>query len=447
MSMPPCYYIGPTRVQAILTLMVAPQNSGQIPAGFGLNLPVQTNAQERIPKDPVLSLATFTRLSASDVNAIPCVLDVGAVRFVNRGCMAIGLALQDAQVGAGDEVLMPAYHCISMVEPVLWRNADAVFYRVNADTSVDLSDIEAKITSRTRALLVAHYFGFPQNMARIRALCDVRKLLLIEDCAHAFFGSVDQAPLGSYGDYAIASTWKFFPSPEGGLLVSARRELNNIALQKPGLRFQAKTMVNALEHALAYRRFPVFGPLIKVPLILKDWTLRILNNKSAKAPLPWTPAQTSADEKVSPASWGFDPVLVSQQMSVFSQWIAVHASKQRIVESRRANYVRLLKEFSQLSGCRPLFPTLPAEIVPHVFPLLIDNPDPVFHLLKRQGVPIIRFGEYLWPAMPRTLCTVSADLSRRVFQFPCHQDLLPEELEWMIGCIRTTLRQPHAAGA
>ena len=87
----------------------------------------------------------------------------------------------------------------------------------------------------------------------------------------------------------------------------------------------------------------------------------------------------------------------------------------------------------------PLYPALPPAVVPHVFPLVVDEPEQVCEVLKRQGVPIIRFGEFLWPSMPRTRCPVSMDLSRRVLQFPCHQELAPDELEWMIERIRQAL--------
>jgi hypothetical protein len=99
-----------------------------------------------------------------------------------------------------------------------------------------------------------------------------------------------------------------------------------------------------------------------------------------------------------------------------------------------------LAEFGATSGCRPLFSSLPESVIPQVFPLLIDEPERVFNLLRSQGMPIIRFGEFPWPDMSKTLCTVSTDLSRRVFQFPCHQDLLPKELDWMIDTLHKALR-------
>lgn len=384
-------------------------------------------SRERIPKNPVLSFRTFEQ--TNDVG-VTSVLDVGEARYVNRGCMAIGLALQHARVAKGDEVLLPAYHCISMIEPVIWRGAQPVFYRINEDTSVNLTDIESRISTRTRVLLVTHYFGFPQDTARIRALCDQHGLLLIEDCAHAFFGSAGGAPIGSFGDYAIASAWKFFPIFDGGLIVSARRNLEDIELESPGMRFHAKAAVNCLERAFEYRRLPVIRQICLGPLWLKDFVLRQLRSGDRAA------LAGSCELTRSLGNWGFDPSLVHNKTSVCSRLVIALASRSRIVERRRRNYRLLQDALGRLQGCHPLFPQLPDGVIPQVFPLVFDVPGRAFQQLKTAGVPIIRFGEYLWEGMPVSTCLVSAQLSQTVFQFPCHQELLDCELDWMIDKIK-----------
>lgn len=424
-----CRYViifGKTSTLSISTLIVAPQDVPSTRKGEAKALLTQRYPRERIPKQAVLSAGTFAQRADA---AVPSVLDAGAVRYVNRGCMAIGLALQHARVGEGDEVLLPAYHCISMIEPVVWRAARPVFYRINEDTSVDLEDIDAKVGRRTRVLLVTHYFGFPQDMVRIRALCDRHRLLLIEDCAHAFFGTTCGAPVGSFGDYAAASAWKFFPIHDGGLIVSARHSLDDIALESPGLRFHAKALVNTFEMAFDYQRLPIAHLALSLPLLAKDMMLRQARRKVATAP------DSTGDLTTGLGNWGFDEALVNKQTSSISRLIIAFASKSRITEKRREHYQTLLAALGALRGCRPLFPTLPDGVVPQVFPLVFDSPESAFPQLKMAGVPIIRFGEYLWEGMPATTCPVSSDLSRRVFQFPCHQELLERELNWMIDKI------------
>ncbi|NJN14489.1 MAG: hypothetical protein HC813_02335 [Planctomycetes bacterium] len=68
--------------------------------------------------------------------------------------------------------------------------------------------------------------------------------------------------------------------------------------------------------------------------------------------------------------------------------------------------------------------------------MLFDEPERRFAPLKRLGVPIVRFGEFLWPGVDAGTCPVAADYSRRLFQFPCHQELRPDELDWLIAALR-----------
>src|ERR1051325_1312360 len=190
-----------------------------------------------IPVVPVFSWAVFFSLGGT---AAPSVADAGDVRYTASGAGAIGLALRDAGIGAGDEVLLPAYHCLAMVEPVRAIGARPAFYRLRPDLSIDLDDLRARIHPSTRAILATHSFGFPADMAAVRTLCDRHKLLLIEDCAHAFYGSIDGRALGTVGDYAIASVRKFFPVYDGGLLVSTRRHLDRVRLRSPGFAYELK---------------------------------------------------------------------------------------------------------------------------------------------------------------------------------------------------------------
>ena len=62
-----------------------------------------------------------------------------------------------------------------------------------------------------------------------------------------------------------------------------------------------------------------------------------------------------------------------------------------------------------------MFDKLPKGVIPYVFPLFVEEPDKFFRPLKNHGVPVIRFGEFLWKGMDVNICSVSASLSKRVF--------------------------------
>ncbi len=379
---------------------------------------------ERIPKNPVLSCQSFGHDS---VGGFPSVLDAGEVRYLNRGSLAIAFVLKQIGISRGDEVLIPAYHCMAMVEPVLWAGAKPVFFRISGNTGLDLEDAERRLTSACKVLIAPHYFGFHQDMPKIRAFCDRHHLVLIEDCAHAFLGSTAGHPLGYYGDYAIGSAWKFFPVDEGACVVSSRGNLSSVATEPRGIFSEIKSLMNTLEYAVEYRRLEWFNPVFRLAFRLKDGLWSMLKKKPS--------VESIVHEEKRGGATGFDGSRVSLSISRSSRMIISASSKSRMAKNRRENYLKLLSRLGSLPGCRPLFSSLPDGVVPHVFPLVVENPEKVFHRLKDEGVPVIRFGEYLSEDMEKGLCKVSEDYSRRVFQFPCHQDLKAKELEWMMDRI------------
>ncbi|MEJ7808148.1 MAG: DegT/DnrJ/EryC1/StrS family aminotransferase, partial [Telluria sp.] len=90
----------------------------------------------RVPLAPVLAGRPFGHARAASV------LDAGPARHVTSGRIAIAMALREMRVGAGDAVLVPAYHSLSMIPPVLACGAVPLFYKVRPDTMVDLDDLD-----------------------------------------------------------------------------------------------------------------------------------------------------------------------------------------------------------------------------------------------------------------------------------------------------------------
>lgn len=385
--------------------------------------------EAKAPVSPVLTFASFFHGGAAPVKSI---LDAGQAKLVTSGRIAIALALRQMNIGPGDSVLVPSFHCASMIEPVTWSGATPVFYRIKADTSVDLDDIAAKLDPTARVLMVTNYFGFPQDLAAIRAFCDRHGLLMLEDCAHCFLGEFRGKPVGSYGDYAIASSMKFFPIYEGGMLVSARHSLAAVELQSGGAGFEVKATLNALEDSFEYGRLGLIKALLWLPLATKDLVWRSIKAHKPSGARPMVPGSSEG-------GFGFDPAWLDKRSSIFSRLMLKLVSRPRMGALRRSNYLKIAAALQGIAGCRPLFPSLPEGVYPWVFPLLTENSQPIFNTLKSQGLPIIRFGEYLWPGVDASVCANSVDLSRRVMSFSCHQELREEELDWMIAKIKDAL--------
>jgi dTDP-4-amino-4,6-dideoxygalactose transaminase len=386
-------------------------------------------ARPLVPLAPILSAGSFARARDN----LPTVLDAGACRLVTSGRVAIALALAEMKVGPGQEVLVPAWHSPSMVPPVLWRGARPVFYRLRPDATVDLDDIAARIGPATGALMVTHYFGFHQPIEQVRALCDARGVPLLEDCAHSFIGQYQGRPIGAFGDYAVASSMKFLPVYEGGALVSSRHSLAHIALRSAGAGFEAKAALASLENGFAYGRLAGARAALWLPLRVKDMLWARAKRRRPAGAGELAPASSDS-------GFEFDPRWLDKRSSLFARAMLKLVSPGHIAGRRRANYARLDAALRALPGVRPLFPELPAGVCPWVYPLLADDPEPLFARVRAAGVPVTRFGQPLWPGVDETICGHGPRLARHVLSFPCHQELRADELDWLVAAIERAVR-------
>jgi perosamine synthetase len=120
------------------------------------------------------------------------------------------------ELGADNEVVVPAYNCGSEVDVFSKAGVSLQPYRVEETTEIDWEDFVGRMTRRTRAALVTHYFGFPQAISRVVQICKEKRIWLIEDCAHALFSRDRKRMLGSLGDIAVFSFSKTLGVPDGG---------------------------------------------------------------------------------------------------------------------------------------------------------------------------------------------------------------------------------------
>lgn len=378
------------------------------------------------PNYPTLSWKSFSLIRSQ----ISSILDAKHIQYCASGRNAIAIALQLCGVKSNTEVLIPSYHCISMVEPVIWLGALPVYYRIDINTHIDVEDIWRRISPKTRAIIVPHFFGFAQNDFReIRRICTERSIMLIEDCAHAFFGSLDGASIGTMGDYSIASPTKFFPVCDGGILASQTHNLDHVRLQKVGAKQELKQLVNELEHTFQYgKMFPldiVLDPLFK----LKDYVIGRTKNKMESMTRTSTGISDADDMATEALEFEeFIPASASNSMSTVSRYMMKHSNHSHITSIRQRNYKlyyqRLNAKYSSVPiGNQPL-----NSEIPYVYSIFVKNPEKPFDALKRAGVPIIRFGEFLHKSLDRNEFPEAVSLARSVFQFPCHHEISADDI-------------------
>jgi 8-amino-3,8-dideoxy-alpha-D-manno-octulosonate transaminase len=140
---------------------------------------------------------------------------------VNSGTSALSLAMSALGIGPGDEVLLPGYLWVSCLSAVVRAGAIPRLVDVDDTFCMDPADLERKIGTHSRAVLLTHMSGAPGAVDKIAAICRAHKLPLIEDCAQANGACFHGKPVGTFGDLAIFSFQlnKNITAGEGGLVV------------------------------------------------------------------------------------------------------------------------------------------------------------------------------------------------------------------------------------
>ena len=176
--------------------------------------------------------------------------DVEDAVAVSSGTAALHLSLLTLGIGAGNEVIVPAFAFVAVANTVLQAGAQPVFAEIDPLTlNLDPAAVERAINSRTRAIVVVHTFGVPAEMDTLRELARRHQLALIEDACEAIGAHFDGQKTGSFGDLAVLGFYpnKQMTTGEGGAVL-ARDPAHAVRLRR--LRNQGREAgADWLDHA------------------------------------------------------------------------------------------------------------------------------------------------------------------------------------------------------
>jgi dTDP-4-amino-4,6-dideoxygalactose transaminase len=132
----------------------------------------------------------------------------------NSGTDALYLALRAMKIGAGDEVITTPFTFIATAETISEVGAKPIFVDIDPTTyNLDLTQLAAAITPRTKAIMPVHLFGNPLDMTALMAIATQHKLIVIEDCAQSTGAKWNGKQVGSIGHFGCFS---FFPTKNLG---------------------------------------------------------------------------------------------------------------------------------------------------------------------------------------------------------------------------------------
>ncbi len=141
----------------------------------------------------------------------------------SSGTSALHVSLAALDLQPGDEVIVPSFAIVVVYNAVAWAGGVPVVVDSEPGSwNIDPALVEAALSPRTRAVVAVHTYGLPCDMARLRAVCAGRPIVLVEDAAEAHGATLDGVRAGALGDVACFSffTNKAITTGEGGMVVT-----------------------------------------------------------------------------------------------------------------------------------------------------------------------------------------------------------------------------------
>lgn len=303
-----------------------------------------------------------------------------------NGTDAIYIAMKALGIKPGDEVITTAQTWISTSETIGQHGAKPIFVDIDPVTStIDVSKIEEKITSRTVGIIPVHLYGQMADMPAVMAIAEKHGLWVIEDCAQAHLATIDGRKAGSFGNIA---TWSFYPGKNLGAMGDAGAITTDDA---------------ALARHMAC--FARHGGLVK-----GDHEMEGINSRLD----------------------GLQAAILNVKLPRLAGWTA----------QRRAIAKRYDALLSGISGV-----VLPTEVegrehVYHLYVIEADDRDGLAAALKERGVPTVVNYKRALPFLP-----CYAPLGHRPEDFPVAYRLQDRILSLPIFAELTEAQQDHVAAA
>lgn len=188
----------------------------------------EIKAVERVLKEGRLSYYTSQEVKKFEQNFAEYLGCKYAIA-VTSGTAALHMSLDALEIGHKDEVIIPAFTHIAVPLSILYQGGMITFADINPyDYSINVEEIENKITESTKAIIVVHSFGQPAEITRIKKLAKKHGIKVIEDCSHSHGAEISGKKVGSIGDvgcFSFQESKIMTTGGEGGMIVTDDQEI------------------------------------------------------------------------------------------------------------------------------------------------------------------------------------------------------------------------------
>jgi len=315
-------------------------------------------------------------------------LPVSRAFAFSSGRACLYAILQAIGVTSGDEVLLQAYTCVVVPNPIIWLGAKPIFVDCQDDFTMSVEDLEKKITAQSKAIIIQHTFGCPSAIEAIMALAKRHNLLVIEDCAHSLGGQYQGQALGAFGDISFFSFGrdKIISSVFGGIVAT-----NNLALAEKIKQWQNNLTYSSYGWILRQIAHPLVLFFVKktyYALSLGKFLVTLIKQ------LGLISRAVSLAERQ-----GGKPVFISRKMSNALAVLALHQLKKAARFNAHRQKIAALydRELVGLPGVR--LPQFRGDNVYLRYTICLDKAKFLISQAKKQGIELGCW--YDWPVAPR----------------------------------------------
>lgn len=307
---------------------------------------------------------------------------------VGNGLDAIRLILKAYDIGAGDEVIIPANTFIATALAVSYVGANPVFVDADIKTyNIDESKIREKITEKTKAIIVVHLYGRMADVTDIKQIAEEYNLKLIEDAAQAHGANLNGKMVGSLAD---AAAFSFYPGKNLGALGDGGAVTTNDS--------KLANKIRALSN---------YGSHTKYEHIYKGYNSRLDEIQAA---------------------------ILLRKLPYLDEWNA----------QRQAIAARFCKEIENDNVVIPLFEEKnEPQNVWHIYPILVAERDRFVEHLDKNGIgynihypkPIVEQGAYLDLGIDASMYPVTKRICGEEVSIPLYPGLSESEINWIIDVV------------
>jgi len=348
-----------------------------------------------------------------------------------RGRVALYALLKALDIASGDEVLTQAFTCVAVPEGIMAAGAKPVWVDIEAQGyNMDPNDLERKLTSKTRAIVVQHTYGIPADMGPILAIAEKHGIPLIEDCCHTLASTYDGKVVGSFG---VGSFYSFEWGKPIVVGIGGAAVVNDLALRErvaaqyaeyytPPAGNQLKLQLQYLAHRILYR------PILYWPV---RWLFHTLGSLGV------------AESNYNPIEEGkiaedflmrMIPPLQQRLKHKFTELDAITAHSRQTV-------ARYASEITSQAISHPLVPSK-GEAVYARYPLRVSNKPALLAAARRANVELAEW--YTTPVHPLAgaelalvhykagMCPNAEKICNHVVTLPTHLSVRNEDVAHII---------------